>query len=419
MSTSSLDRVTDGFDPSAFDPLDPDYLADPPSVLSRARADCPVFFMEKYGMWAVTRYEDMVAVLSDTDTYSSAMMTRVPEVPAKYRAQMEYFPVELALPSIDPPVHTHIKRLAQKAFTPAAARAHEGQARDIANSRVDLFINDGTVDLVPNYTEQIPLRMVAAMFGVDPDEGVGLRRWSMDAVALMIGTSWEEDALDDVSSRIADFDAFMKRLIKERRENPGTDVLSMLVHARDDEGGAVLTEKELLGIASVILTGGTDTTSGLLARLVYELLRRPDQLEELRSNHKLIGNAVDEALRFFGPSGALIRVSTRESVIGGHTIPAGSVIWLSQTSANRDDSTFAEPEEFNIHRARTETVKHLGTGKGTHFCIGSHFARMEAKIGLEVLLDRLPNLRLSNPDDVPKLSTSIVLTGIEHLQVSW
>lgn len=399
-----------------FDPGLPEQAANPFPHLERARNEVPVFFLEKYGLWAITRYEDVREALRDTKTFSSSRMIRVPEVPDEYKDRLEYFPMAIQPAGIDPPAHTPLRKLAQKAFTQTAAKAREEDIRSIAHGLIDEFESAGRVDLVPRYCELVPMFTAAAMLGVTPEDIDVLRQWTRDSVDLML-EPLEHDRLLEVAERMVAFDRFIRDLIEERRSEPTDDVLSLLVHARGDDGEEALTEAELLGLVTTILTGGTDTTGGVIGRMFHELLRSRHLWEEVKADLSLAPNVVEETLRMYGTVQGIVRATTREVDVAGVTIPADASVWLHLGSADRDD-VFESPNVFDIHRPKSEYAKHVALGRGTHFCLGAPFARLETRVALEVAAQRLPTMRVVDPDALD-VFPSLFVAGIQHLEVEW
>lgn len=404
----------------AFDPLaHPEQLADPGLALKEARKDAPLFFMPKYGLWVMTRYEDVREAFRDSATYSNASTIRVPDVPPEYRDRLPYFPVKQAQPAgLDPPEHTRIRKVAQQGFTQTAVRAREPDMHRFADEAIDSFIDNGHADIVTQYSEVIPMQIAAVMLGASIEDAPKLRQWMRDSIDLMV-EPLEGERMAEVCERMIEFDVFMRDLIAECRANPRDDVLSLLVHAETEEGEPALTEQELIGLASVILTAGTDTTGGLIGRMFHVLLSQRSLWEEVLADRSLVNAAVEETLRMYGIVHSLVRTTTRDVEVAGVTLPKGSAVMLQLDSADQDSSTFTEPEKFDLHRPKAELASHLAFGKGTHFCIGAPFARPMAKIALEHMLDRIPSLRMAEPDAAPDVFPSLFVGGLTHLEAVW
>jgi cytochrome P450 len=404
----------------SFDPLEhTEQLADPGLALEGARKEAPLFYMEKYGLWCMTRYEDVREAFRDSETYSNASTIRVPDVPPQYADKLAHFPVKHAQPAgLDAPEHTRIRKIAQQGFTQSMVRRFEPDMRVFANAAIDRFIAAGKADIVTEYAEVIPMQIAALMLGASVEDVPKLRQWNRDSIDLMIETL-EGQRMFDLCERMIEFDRFMRDLIAERREQPTDDVLSLLVHAETDDGEPALSEGELIGLASVTLTAGTDTTGGLIGRMFYELLADHSRWEEVLANRELITPAVEETLRMYGIVHTLLRTTTREVEVAGVTLPAGTPVLLQLDSANHDGARFEDSEKFDLHRPKAELADHLAFGKGTHFCIGAPFARPMAKIALETMLDRVPDLALADPKAQPQVFPSLFVGGLTHLEAAW
>lgn len=403
-----------------FDPLaHPEQLADPGHALKEARASVPVFFMPQYGLWVMTRYEDVREAFRDCETYSNASTIRVPDVPPEYAERLAHFPVKHAQPAgLDAPEHTRIRKIAQHGFTQSMVRNYEPAMRSIAKNAVDTFIGEGRADIVTEYSEVIPMQIAALMLGASVDDVPKLRQWMRDSIDLMIETL-EGERMFALCERMMEFDRFMRDLIAERREEPRDDILSLLVTAKTDDGEPALEEGELIGLASVALTAGTDTTGGLIGRMFHELLVDRTRWEEVQGDRALVLPAVEETLRMYGIVHSLVRTTTRDVEVAGVTLPKGAPVMLQLDSANHDDSVFSDPGTFDLHRPKAQVANHLAFGKGAHFCIGAPFARPMAKIALETMLDRIPDLRLADPDAPPQVFPSLFVGGLTSLQAVW
>jgi cytochrome P450 len=407
--------VFHGFDPLAKT----EQLADPGAALKGAREEAPVFFMPQYGLWCMTRYEDVREAFRDSATYSNASTIRVPDVPPEYADKLAYFPVKQAQPAgLDAPEHTRIRKIAQQGFTQSAVRAAEPDMHRFAEAAIDGFIDDGHADIVTAYAEVIPMQIAAVMLGASIDDAPKLRQWMRDSIDLMI-EPLEGQKMFDLCERMIEFDRYMRDLIAECQANPQDNVLSLLVNAETEEGEPALTEQELIGLASVILTAGTDTTGGLIGRMFHVLLSDRSLWEEVLADRELVNQAVEETLRMYGIVHTLVRTTTREVEVGGVTLPKGAAVMLHLDSADQDGARFEAPEKFDLHRPKNELADHVAFGKGQHFCIGAPFARPMARIALETMLDRIPSLRMKDPTAAPDIFPSLFVGGLTHLETVW
>lgn len=383
------------FDPATFDPLGPGNIADPFDELAAAREECPVFYMPSYDMWCVTRYEDVKAVFSDPHTYSSANMVRVWPVPEETRPFLpDGHPMEGAPVTTDPPRHTQIRRLVQKAFTPKLVAEREPSIRAACERLLDKFADLGATDLVPAFTAEIPPWVVTQLLGVPDKDTMTFRQWALDAHHLAFAPpTLSEEGVLALSRKLVPFDAYISELIEDRRKSPREDLTSYLVHAESDEGDPSLTPKELKGVIVSMVTAGSDTTSTLIGHGVYLMLRERELWDQVRADRSLLPTLIEEAMRLHSPARAMRRTATKTTTIGGVEIPAGATLHLHLAAANRDEHKFPEPDDVDVHRANAH--RHMGFGYGAHFCLGAVLARLEARVALETLMDRLPTLRLA------------------------
>lgn len=405
---------------AGFEPTNPAHVTDPYPHLRRAREQAPVFYSPEFDMWMVTRYDLIREVLRDTESYSNAELLRTPDVPDAYRDRMDHFPVEENLSVLDPPEHDPVRKLAQKGFTMSAVKAREPDVRARAHELIDGFIAAGRVDIVHHYCDLVPMITAASMLGVTPDAETieRMRTWTRSGLTLMLEPNDEERVLE-LAEDMLTFDVYIRDLIEQRREQPIDDVLSLLVHATDEDGRSQLTEKQLIETAAVILVGGSDTTAGVIGRAVQQLLAEPERWDRLRESPDLAPAVIEEALRMFGTVQGIVRVVKRDVEIDGNEIPAGSWLYLSLASADRDDAVFTDPDSFDIDRPKVQQTQHLAFGRGTHFCLGATFARAEGRIALEVLVERIPSLRLADPDAPLDIFPSLFVSGLQHLDVVW
>lgn len=382
------------FDPAAYDPLGPGMLANPYGVLAAARSEMPVFQHPGSGMWTLLRYHDIKQAFSDPGTYSSKHMVRVWPVPEETRPFLpDGHPMEGAPVTTDPPRHTQIRRLVQKAFTPKVVADREDSIRAAAHRLVDGFIDRGAVDIVEAYTSEIPPWVVTQLLGVPEADLARFRHWALEAHHLAFAPpDLSPEGVLALSRELVPFDQYIRALIEDRRQAPKEDLTSYLVHAESDEGDPSLTSKELMGVIVSMVTAGSDTTSTLIGHALYILLSEPGLQARVRADRSLIEGLIEEAMRLYGPARAMRRTATYPVEVAGTTIPEGATVKLDLASANRDPEVFPDPEVVDV--TRPNAGRHLGFGFGAHFCVGAGLARLEATVAIEALLDRIPELRL-------------------------
>lgn len=407
-----------------FDPIEASQLADPYEWTTKARHEQPVFYMPEYDLWCLTRYVDILAVFSDPVTYSKAQSHDIdiamPEEIVEEVGEDYVFPIEGHVDLLDPPEHTRMRKLLQPAFTPRRVAHFAGPIGQLADEILDRVEDRGRMDLVEEYASPIPVGVIATIIGLDPHapEVSRFREWADSHFQLEFRKEMDpEDALHHWGNLI-EWDRFITGFVERNRENPGDNMTSDWMNARSDEGVPKMSDKELLATIIGMHGAGSDTTANLISQMVYRLLRDDRRLwEQVLADRSLIPDAVEETMRFMGPVRGVVRLVKEDVRIGGVEIPAGSRVYLSLASSNYDEDRFEDPDTFDIARANSK--EHLGFGLRTHFCIGSPLARLEAKIALERLAERLPGLRLADPEQELEYTPSLIMPGVHDLDVVW
>jgi len=402
--------------PFEFDPLTSPDLENPYSVYVRAREEAPVFFSPIHDAWVVTRYGDVLAVLRDPGRFSSAQRFRVPDdPPPEVLAELAKIPHEIPfLVSEDPPSHRRTRALVSKAFLPRYVTAIAPRVQAIAHELVDQFWTDGHADLVRQYTYPLPMRVLLEFIGLSVEDADFIKQWCHDHILLSVPGISKVQQLQSARTEVA-FNRYANTLIADRRRHLQSDLLSALIQAEVD-GERPLDDIELNALLQQLLFAGHETTTNLLSGTLLSLLREPDLWRALLADPSLVPNAVEEGLRQDAPIPGMFRTVTQDVTIAGVAIPSGARIFLAFASANRDNRMFAEPERFDVHRSNAD--KHLSFGHGIHYCVGAALAKLEARIGLEVLLARLPKLQLV-PDQSLVYLPSLINRGLQHLHTTW
>ena len=295
----------------------------------------------------------------------------------------------------DDPEHRRLRNLVNKAFTPRAIASLNDRIESLSGDLLDGVAKKSTIDLLPEYALPIPSRVIAEMVGVSDDEMHEFQNSARILSTGLTGLSIAKTLVWDL--RIAS--KFMRKLIEAKRQNPGDDILSALIHAEDD--GDRLKDQELLAMVFLLILAGFETTTHLVSNSVRTLLEHPEQLERLRAQPELWDSAVEELVRFRGPvHGTKLQYATEDVEIHGVIIKKGSPVMPILGAANHDPRAFDKPEVFDISRTPNH---HLGFGFGNHFCLGRQLALMETKVALKNLFDRYPNVRLAVPPDELKI----------------
>jgi cytochrome P450 len=401
----------------AFDPLDPAQRADPFPVYAEARRDAPVFYAPAFDLWVVTRYDDVLAVLKDHETFSSrnALRSAPHEHPPEVREVLaQGWPELPIILDSDPPLHTRIRRPITKAFTPRRVAELGPRIDAIARELLDGFAADGAADIVERFAWPLPLRVMGELIGVPADDLPWLHERSRDWLSLFGAGGSLEEQVAAAEGTVA-FQRYFVAVMEERAREPRDDLMSALIAAvaEDDDPISLV---ELAGVPLDLIVAGHVTVTRAIGSALVLLLRQPAALEQLRREPELVGPAIDEILRLESPAQGLFREATRDVELGGVRLPRGARLMVHFGSANRDERVFADADSYDPRRE--ELSKHVAFGKGIHFCIGAPLARLELSIALPLLLERLPNLRRA--DDAPLAYDPIFFArGLASLPLAW
>lgn len=369
-----------------YDPFDPGFQADPYPAYRRLRDDDPVHRHADPPFWALSRFDDIWAATRDAGTFSSAQgLTFYPD-------EIGTLGLAPTIVMLDPPRHTVLRRLISHGFTPRRTAALEDLLREFVRSRITLMEEmtaDGeTPDLHRDFSSPLPTFALAHLLGVPEADRARFDPW---VTAL---TTLQDDGFDvkamkgGAAEAVAEMFAYFTDVIAARRADPSDDLISALTAAEVD--GERLTDWDVLGFCFVMVAGGNDTTGNLVSHAVALLDGDHGQRERLAADPSLIPNALMEFLRLEGSVQALARTTTRPVTLHGTEIPAGEKVMMLFGSANRDEREFGPSAgELDITR---EIPRHLGFSSGVHFCIGSHLAKLQARVALEELLRAHPNV---------------------------
>jgi cytochrome P450 len=389
-----------------FNPFDADFRANPyphfPALLDGPPRQLNLFMPTTL----VARYADVVSVLHDQERFT----VRRPEIP--FRERIDPFGGAPTILTADPPVHSRLRKLVSKAFTPRRVRELEPRIREITNDLLSAANGSSEIDAMATLANPLPVIVIAEMLGVSPDDHAQFKQWSNDLIS-----SFGQDMGSGPSpAGIAAKDAlrtYLADAIKQRASNPAEDLISALITARDESDA--LSENELLAFVVLLLLAGNETTTNLIGNGLLALCRHPEQQDRLRENPAMIPRAIEEMLRYDPPVQMTLRIPTVTANVGGTEIAAGSLAFILLAAANRDPAQFPHPETFNVERDPNE---HLSFGEGIHFCIGAPLARLEGAIAIESMLAKYPRLQLSNPDAKLEYRGSMALRGLNTLPLS-
>jgi cytochrome P450 len=393
--------------PSAIDLLDLRSYADGPphEQLGWLRAHDPVHWHAEPdgpGFWAVTRYDDVVAVSRDAVAFSSyAGGSMLADSPPEFLAGMR-----LMMLNMDPPQHTKLRALVNKGFTPRMVAERAGRIRDLARQIVDAVAPRGACDFVADVAGELPSYVIAELVGIPLDDG----RLLYALTERMHATTRTPEGMADAQAAVGAMMAYAADLRAAKAARPGDDLASALLAAEVD--GARLSDLEFNLFFMLLVNAGGDTTRNLVGGGMLTLLRHPAELARLRADPALLASAVEEMLRYQSPVQHFRRTARRDTTIGGRAIAAGQKVVVFYTSANRDEARFALPDRFDVGRTPNE---HLAFGGGgTHFCLGASLARLEIGAMFAEVLARLDAIELDGPVEwLP----SIFINGPRHMPV--
>jgi cytochrome P450 len=367
----------------------------------------PVSKNPNWGGWRVFRYTDVVRVLSEHATFSSD---------GQRMAQVEGFggednPIGSSILRMDPPRHRQLRNLVTQAFTPRIVAQLEPRITAITNELLDHVAAAGEMDVVRDLAYPLPVTVIAELLGIPPELREDFKRWSD---AMVSGAEvLTEEGRNALLQEIQGMYGYFTQVLEERRQHPQDDLVSALLEASVD--GQYLSNLELLGFCGLLLVAGNETTTNLLSNMILCFDENPDVVERLRNDRTLVPGAIEEALRYYSPVKAMARITTTETMIGDQRIGPNEFIMAQIGSANRDETEFPDADRFDIER---EPNRHIAFGRGIHFCLGAPLARLEAKIALNTMLDRLPG-RWQVADRQLEMIKSFIVFGPKQLPMAW
>lgn len=375
--------------PLDVDPTLPGH-PNPYPLFHRLRADDPVHYSPYIGGWVLTRYADAINCLRD---HRFSRVAFLDTMRAKFGEQpiLQLQAGELAFN--DPPIHTALRGLIAKAFSPGAIEAARPAIAARVEEALDRLDGAGRMDVIADFAYPLPADAISAMLGVPREDWNRLRSF-VDGVIVARGIVRTPAMIAEGDRSAREFTDYLRELVKERRGRPSNDLLSATIAA--EERGRRLTDEEVVTMAEQLFTAGHGTTRNLIGSAILALLQNLMELEKLRDNPELIENAIEEVLRFESPTQAPNpQVATAELEIGGRKIAAGDVVTVLIGATNRDPAKFPDPDRFDIARIDGE---HLAFSHGTHYCLGASLARLQAQVAVGALIHRMPRLKLATAD---------------------
>jgi cytochrome P450 len=407
---------------AGFDPVSKAAIDEPEPWMSVARRECPVFYIPEQDVWCVSRHEDVLEVLRDVETYSSLHAHRISvPMPPSIAAELgeDYvFPLTSQLSITDPPQHTRLRKGMQPNWTPRAIARWEPDVREITEGLIDDFAGDGRVDLVSRFAILVPSMVIAKMLGAPLEMGRPFHDWAPSLFQLEGNASLPEAESIAAWRDVIEWERYTRRLIREQAGSSADNLVTEMLQARNEDGEPAYDEQEILGNVIGFIGGGSDTSAILISHTLYFLLQRPELWERVKADPAgLLPKAIEETMRFRSSTTSVKRRTTCETVLNGVKIPAGADIWVNLHSANHDDEVFEDPDEFSLDRR--DVKQHLGFGKWKHFCIGAPLVRLEVRVALESVIERMPEVRLAADQGPLDYSRNMVIPEIRELLVEW
>ena len=369
-----------------FDLADPAFTANPYPSYAAMREQGPVW-QQPDDLCFVSHYDAVVEVLRDPDRFSSRAM------------QLPGMKGDSALIGMDPPTHSEQRNIVNRGFTPRRIALLEPRIRKRVDELFGAFEARGEVELIRELATPLAVTVIAELLGLDPTRHADFKRWTDQTIVGATGGGVSEE---QVERSLAEMHAYLGEVIDARRAEPADDLISALVHAGEDEG--VLDAAQVLGFAQLLVAAGSETTTNWIGNAIVALLEHPETLAAMRDDPARVPAVLEETLRWDSPVQLVMRFVTRDLELAGVEIARGQRLMVLLGSANRDPAAFSQPDAFDIGRSARG---HVGFGLGNHFCLGASLARLEARVALETVLERMPGLTLAT-DEVKRHGSFLV-----------
>jgi len=397
-----------------------EFLRNPYPVYDELRVNDPIHWSPENGYWIITRYADIVSQVQNERLSSNRIAAHASRMP---RETKEHFrPFFTAVGSwmlmIDPPDHTRLRGLVNKAFTPGVLEGMRSLVQELVDEMLASVAGQGRMDIMTDFANPLPATVIAELLGVPGADQQQFKAWS-DDIAMGLGgidsarTKEELFALYDFAQKsFLSLASYFRARVAELRAKPSGNLLSALIQA--EERGDRLTEDELFANCVLLMIAGHETTTNLIGNGILALLRHPEQKEKLRRDPVIIVSAVEELLRYDSPIQKMGRIALADLQIDGKQIARGDLVCLSFAAGNRDPEQFAAPAQLDVLR---KPNRHLAFGQGLHYCVGAALARLEAQIAINTILKRLPKLSLETED--LEWNRNLTLRGLKSLPVNF
>ncbi|WP_372727477.1 cytochrome P450 [Nocardioides sp.] len=383
--------------PVVYDPYDYAFHEDPYPVYARLRNEEPLHHNAEHDFWALSRHEDVQHAFRSDGVYSSGMGVSLDQSAWSPHAHRM-----MSFLAMDPPRQTRLRSLVSKGFTPRRVRELEPQVQRLTDHYLDAALESGTFDWIADVAGRLPMDVISELMGVPAADRDEVRRLADTVVH-------REDGMRDVPAAGVEaalsLVGYYTEMIAERRRRPTDDLTSALLDA--DIEGDRMSDEEVIAFLFLMVVAGNETTTKLLGNAAFHLTRHPDQLGQVLDDHRLVVPWIEETLRFDTSTQALARHLLADVELHGRVAPAGSKLLLVIGAANRDERVFTRPDEFDLHRDRSELAKSLSFGGGRHFCLGASLARLEARVALEELVRRVDRIEVDHERSIRVHSSNV------------
>jgi len=395
----------------------PKAVSNPYPIYDQLRNQDPVHWSESDNYWYITRYADLTSLIRDERMSSARFRAVASGLPEEVQQKLSALigAVSSWMLMSDPPSHTRMRGLVNKAFTPRIIENMRERIQTLVDGMLDKVQENGRMDVIADLAIPLPATVIADMLGVPDEDQPQFKKWSDDIAAGLLGSEsvgTQAERYPIAQKSFLELSDYFRGIVEELRGHPQDNLLSALVEA--EEAGDKLTEGELFANCVLLMFAGHETTTNLIGNGTLALLQDPKQMQMLQNNGELIGSAVEELLRFDSPVQKLGRLATADIEIGGKVIKAGELVFLCYGAANRDPEQFSNPGQLDITRSDN---RHVAFAQGIHYCLGASLARLEGQITINTLLNRMPDIKLESEDLERKPST--VLRGLKALPVSF
>jgi cytochrome P450 len=387
-----------------YDPYDVGITANPYPTYARLRDEAPIYHNDRYDFWALSRHVDVEKALTNWETFSNSRSDILELVKSDFDMPTGVMMFE------DPPMHSMLRGLMSRVFTPRRMAAIEDQVRRFCIGCLDPLVGSDGFDIIAELASMMPMRVIGMLLGIPEADQVSYRDRQDANLRTRPGAPMKVAKADAIADgrMFADY-------VEWRSQNPSDDLMTALLNVEfEDDRGEIrkLTRKEVLHYTQVVAGAGNETTGRLIGWLAKVLAEHPDQRRQVVQDRSLLNRVVDETLRFEPTGPHVARYLARDFEAYGTTVPAGSAMLLLFGAANRDPARFRDPDTFDIHR---DNVSHLTFGKGLHYCLGANLARLEGRVALDELLNRFPEWCIDY--DSAELAPTSTVRGWERLRI--